>query len=107
MPAIKNNKKTKANKKKPVINKEVVLLKLIVLFVVLVIPIVIIVISINKQMLILQYKDSKNINEQFKNNINKSEENFNFEAPIPVERTGSMANVSQDKIDSLFNNLKE
>ena len=45
-----------------------------------------------------------------KRNLNKAKEpgdDFNFAAPLPAEQMGDIANVSQEKIDSLFDNLKE
>ena len=102
MPAVKNKKKKKAKA-----NNEVIVLKFIVLFVILLIPSVVVVLSMNKQALVLKYKEIKNLNKTADLNINKAkEQDFHFEAPIPTERSGNMANVSQDKIDSLFDNLK-
>lgn len=99
-------KKKKSKKSKD--HKEVIALKLIVVFVILLVPLVAIILSMNKQSLILKYKDLKNSNVSVKTNLNQEpKEDFHFDAPIPNERVGSIANVSQDKIDTLFDNLKK
>lgn len=108
MPVAKNKKKEKVSSKKIEVNKEVIILKMIILFAILLIPLVVIILNMNKQALVLKYKEFKGADKIIETNLNKPKwQDFNFEAPIPAERNGNLANVSQEKIDSLFDNLKE
>jgi len=101
-----NFKKTKAAIKS-LDSKALILLKLLILFVILLLPLACIFFDISHT--ISNYKQLKtgraslqNLNEQ-----KKVGSEFNFEAPLPAEQMGSLSNVSKEKIDSLFDNLKK
>jgi len=86
---------------RPQDSKAVIILKLICLIAILLVPLAFIVVVFTKNFL-----PTKNLNipaGQQNNNINSADE-FNFEAPLPA---GDISKVPQQKIDSLFNNLKK
>ncbi len=96
-----------ANKKnkKVVEHKEVLILKLVILFAVLLVPLALVLLfSFNQPFLVLKTSFDKPVN----NVINSESESLDgtFEAALPAERIGDLSNVSDDKINSLFNNLK-
>jgi len=96
-------KKNKTNPAQP--HFEVTMLKLIILFVILLIPL--------SAVLVFSFSQSFSLMKVSRVEINKTqpvktaEKQVNFEAPLPTNRIGDLSNVSQDKLDSLFNNLKD
>ena len=102
-----NNQKKKKNAIKSQNSKEVILLKLVILVVVFAIPLIFMILDVSRNFSNLGLL---NISQLDQTNLNKAKEpgdDFNFAAPLPAEQMGDIANVSQEKIDSLFDNLKE
>ncbi len=105
-----NNQKNKKNSTKPQNSKGVILLKLIILFVIFAIPLFFMIADVTMNFFNLSLKEAnQNINQPSQANLNEAKtpgKDFNFAVPLPAERTGDISNVSQEKKDSLFDNLK-
>jgi cell division septal protein FtsQ len=97
---------TKKNKNNPVQpHFEVTMLKLIILFVVLLIPLsAVLVFSFSQPFSLMKVS---RVEIEKTQPVKTTEKQVNFEAPLPTNRMGDLSNVSQDKLDSLFNNLKD
>ena len=98
------------NQKSVVINKtqhqrSVLLLKLIILTVILLVPLTFMIADVAKTYLVLKYSSLLSMKQDENKTLSTSNE-FNFEAPLPKDQMGNLANVPKEKIDSLFNNLK-
>ena len=102
-----NNKRKQISKNKNL--DSVVVLKLIVILAILLIPVAVILLSVNKHSNVLQ-KDNGSAQKTApisQANLNQSsDDQYNFDAPLPSERVGDISKVPQAKIDTLFNNLK-
>ncbi len=95
-----NNSKTIKKSAEPQL---VILLKLLIVFVILLIPLSFMLIDISNNLLNIQ-KTNQQANKNVKQEDN---EDFNFQASLPPEKIGDISDVSQEKKDSLFNNLKK
>jgi len=99
-----NNKKSK----KPLISqadsKAIIILKLLILFIILILPLFFWALNLNRAVL-LNSLPQKTVQNNLTLPADSSE--FNFEAPIPAAQAGNIANVPQEKIDSLFDKLKK
>jgi hypothetical protein len=94
-------KKTKNNLTQP--HFEVTILRLIILFVILLIPLsAILVFSFSQPFSLIKTSQVK-LDREVPAQV--TEKQVNFEAPLPANRMGDLSNVSQDKLDTLFDNL--
>lgn len=92
-----NSKNQKISKKD---HKEVIVIKFIILLAVLLIPLSFMWVDIS--MMLSDY-----FSDEFeKVSFDDGQAEINFTAPLPDDRVGDLENVSQEKIDSLFDNLK-
>jgi hypothetical protein len=89
-------------------HKEVVALKLIILFAILLIPLVFILLAMSNQFFAIGRKTAV-VKPSLQTNSNQLDtgQDFNFEAKVPSDMVGNLANVPKEKIDTLFNNLKK
>ena len=96
----KNNSQT-TKKEYP----EVLFLKLLTLVVIISLPVIFMLIDLSTNLARLSTKitQNKGTSGQPQNGAN----DYNFTASLPSDKIGNLSNVSQEKIDSLFNNLKK
>lgn len=105
---INNNVKTK----KPIARQQdfkiLIILKLLILFVVLLLPLSFMALDLSSTIVrFASLNKTKTTNGADSNQTQKISTEYNFEAPLPGAQIGDLSNVSKDKIDSLFNNLKK
>lgn len=107
-----NEKKNTSNHLKqsePKQHKEIVFMKLIIILAVSIIPLVLIFVLLGNNFWggqkITRIDNSSTDKAPPKNETNADTYN-NFDAGIPSDKVGDLDNVPQEKIDSLFNNLK-
>ncbi len=99
----KNISSNKKNTKNDFDFQIIIFLKLLIVFTILLVPLSFMIIDISNNFYNLS-KNSQNINE---NTGQENDEDFNFQASLPSEKIGDITNVSEEKMDSLFNNLKK
>ncbi len=83
-------------------SQSVSILQFLILLVVMILPLAFIIFDLTKTFINFE----KLSNPSATSNLNKasSGNEYNFESNLPV--SGDLSNVSKDKIDTLFNNLK-
>ena len=98
-----NNQKFIKPKISPANSKAIIILKLLILLMILILPLFFLALSLNKAVLL-----SSSYKKTAQNNLALPADSgeFNFAATIPAAQAGNMANVPQEKIDSLFSQLK-
>jgi hypothetical protein len=82
---------------------EVILIKMIILLVILFIPLAFMITDVARSY--SRYKLS--LVQKGQGGPNNSQEGPDFIAPIPSGYSGNIANVPKEKIDTLFDNLKQ
>jgi hypothetical protein len=87
--------------------KLVIILKLISLLVILLVPITFILIDLSRSFLLFQGLSKKQPTASNLNQAPKPGSEFNVQVSLPPEQMGSLSNVSKEKIDTLFSNLKK
>ena len=85
---------------KPQATTEVVVVKVLIIFALAIIPVAFMLMDISKK--IIDYKASQSKSGQ----VQTIGSEYDFKVQIPANVTGDVSRVSQEKIDSLFNNLK-
>ncbi len=87
--------------KSPIVAKEILILKIIILVAILILPLAFMFIDMS-QGIIIQTKISRLDKNVSANKAAASD----FQISIPPDYLGDINNVSQEKIDTLFDNLK-
>jgi len=87
--------------------KLVIALKLIILLVILLVPLTFILIDLSRSYLVIQGLSKKQPTASNLNQPPNPGSEFNVQVSLPTEQMGSLSNVSKDKIDTLFSNLKK
>lgn len=81
---------------------EIIVLKMSILAVVLILPLCFMLFDFCKVRFV--YNNKNNVNQT--TNVNKPKVR-NFEAPLPVANAGDLSAVSPEKIETLFDNLRD
>jgi len=97
-----NNSKKKQAKQKIADSQMVIFLKLLIVFVILLVPLGFILMDLGNVLFGWDKADFQKEKRQ-----ETSENDFNFQAPLPAESSGDISSVSPEKINSLFDNLQE
>ncbi|MCX6744004.1 MAG: hypothetical protein NTX82_00575 [Candidatus Parcubacteria bacterium] len=86
----------------PAVVKEILILKIMIMIAVLILPLAFMFIDMSRGIIIRQKLsglDTKSI-------LSDKGQNLDFQAAIPKNYLGEISQVPQEKIDTLFNNLK-
>lgn len=96
---MENNFNGQVVAKKPQETTEVIMIKVIIIFVLALIPVAFMLVDISKRIGLLT-SAKKSAQTQ---SIGKE---YDFDVQVPANVSGDISQVPQEKIDSLFNNLK-
>lgn len=96
---MENNSNGQGMAKKPQESTEVVMIKVIIIFAIALIPVAFMLFDISKRIGLLT-SATKTPQTQ---SIGKE---YDFDVQVPANVSGDISQVPQEKIDSLFNNLK-
>jgi len=97
-----NNSKKKQEKQRTADSQMVIFLKLLIVFVILLVPLGFILMDLGNVLFGWDKADFQKEKRQ-----ETSENDFNFQASLPAEKSGDISSVSPEKINSLFDNLHE
>jgi len=103
-----NSDKTTPPIVKPQDFKVLIILKLLILFVILLLPLSFMALDLSRT--IVRFAGLNKTKPAVGTNLNQTQKigtEYDFEAPLPGAQMGDLSNVSKDKIDSLFKNLKK
>lgn len=93
---------------KPQDFKVLIILKLLILFVILLLPLSFMALDLSST--IVRFAGLNKTKPAGGSNLNQAQKigtEYYFEAPLSGAQIGDLSNVSKDKVDTLFNNLKK
>lgn len=102
-----NNLNNQKMSTRPQSQKSVILLQLLILTAILLVPLTFIILDLTRSFSILTTSKSKQINSPNLNQAGSIGNEFNFQTILPNGGKSDLSNVSQQKLDTLFKNLKK